>query len=128
MLVTSLAGFQGTPLVASYAATKAFNMVLAEGLWDELRARGVDVLACCAGATDTPGYARSAPSGRPARFAPRLQPAGAVAREALDALGRAPLVITGAGNRIASLVMRRVLTRERAVRIMGREMRRRYSL
>ena len=38
--VSSLAGLQGTPGFATYAATKAFNTILAEGLWAELRASG----------------------------------------------------------------------------------------
>ncbi len=62
ILLSSLSGMQGTALVANYAATKAWNRVLAEGLWWELGKNGVDVLACVAGATDTPGYRGSAPS------------------------------------------------------------------
>ena len=57
-----MAGFQGSPLISNYAATKAYNMILAEGLWDEFRESGVDVLACCAGATRTPNYLRSEPA------------------------------------------------------------------
>ena len=127
VLMTSLAGFQGTPLVASYAATKAFNLVLAEGLWDELRGRGVDVLACCAGATSTPGYARSAPSGPASFVTPPVQSPDDVARAAIRALGRRPFVVTGVANALASLVMRRLLSRRRAIVTMGREMRRRYG-
>ncbi len=127
VLLTSLAGFQGTPLVASYAATKAFDLVLAEGLWDELRDGGVDVLACCAGATATPGYERSAPRRRPSRWAPPLQSPDDVARAALSALGRRPVVVTGVANAIAAFVMRRVFSRRRAVVTMGREMRARYE-
>ena len=32
-----MSGFQGTAMVANYAATKAYDTVLAEGLWYELR-------------------------------------------------------------------------------------------
>jgi hypothetical protein len=127
VLMSSLTAFQGTPLVASYGATKAFNLVLAEGLWGELREHGVDVLACCAGATLTPGYDRVTPLRAAARFAPSPQDPGEVAREALAALGRRPLVVTGRGNRIASFVMRRIFTRRLAVATMGREMRKRYD-
>jgi short-subunit dehydrogenase len=127
ILVSSLTAFQGTPLVASYGATKAFNLVLAEGLWAELADRGVDVLACCAGATLTAGYERVTPGGSASRLAPRAQTPAEVAREALGALGKRPVVITGFGNRVASLVMRRVLTRTMAVRAIRREMRKRYS-
>ena len=64
LLMSSLAGGQGTPIVAAYAASKAFEIVLAEGLWDELRPAGVDVLACRAGPTRTPSYEASAPGRR----------------------------------------------------------------
>ncbi|MDR2136495.1 MAG: SDR family NAD(P)-dependent oxidoreductase, partial [Treponema sp.] len=40
VLMSSLAGAQGTPKLAAYAATKAFNAVLAEGLWKELKPHG----------------------------------------------------------------------------------------
>ena len=126
VLMSSLTAFQGTPLVASYGATKAFNLVLAEGMWSELKERGVDVLACCAGATLTPGYERATPPRAAGRFAPSPQDPAEVAREALEALGRRPVVVTGRGNRIASFVMRRAFTRRLAVAAMGREMRKRY--
>jgi short-subunit dehydrogenase len=126
VLMSSLTAFQGTPLVASYGATKAFNLVLAEGLWDELREHGVDVLACCAGATLTPGYRRATPEGPTAFFAPKAQDPADVAREAIGALGRNAFLIPGRGNRVVSFVMRRLLSRRRAVATIGREMRRRY--
>jgi uncharacterized protein len=40
IIMSSLAGLQGTPSLATYAATKAFGGVLAEGLWAELRGTG----------------------------------------------------------------------------------------
>jgi hypothetical protein len=49
VLMSSMAGNQGTARIAAYAASKAFNRVLAEGLWQELAQRGIDVIACCAG-------------------------------------------------------------------------------
>lgn len=127
VLMSSLTAFQGTPLVAAYGATKAYNLVLAEGLWSELRECGIDVLACCAGATETPGYSRKTVSGRAAFFAPRPQDPSDVAREAMAALGRRPVVITGRGNRLASFVMRRALSRRLAVATIAKEMRRRYG-
>jgi short-subunit dehydrogenase len=127
VLMSSLTAFQGTPLVASYGATKAFNLVLAEGLWGELQERGVDVLACCAGSTLTPGYERATPPDAGVGLAPKPQRPEDVAREALDALGRGPLVITGRGNRFASFIMRRIFTRRAAVATLRREMRKRYG-
>ena len=40
VLMSSLAGGQGSPGISNYAATKAYNTVLAEGLWGELRGGG----------------------------------------------------------------------------------------
>jgi short-subunit dehydrogenase len=127
VLMSSLTAFQGTPLVTSYGATKAFDLGLAEGLWSELRERGVDVLACCAGATLTPGYERVTHPASASGIAPRPQQPAEVAREALDALGRRPYVVTGRANRVASFVMRRILTRRAAVAVIGRQMRQRYG-
>ena len=56
ILMSSLAGSQGSPKLVTYAASKAFNAILAEGLWSELKEHGVDVLASIAGAIITPGY------------------------------------------------------------------------
>jgi uncharacterized protein len=123
VLMTSLAGSQGGPWLASYAASKAFNLVLAEGLWDELGERGVDVVACRAGATRTPGYTASRP--RPSRV-PLLE-ADDVARAALAALGRTPSVVPGLFYRFSALVMSRLMPRRLAVRIMGRATRRLYA-
>jgi short-subunit dehydrogenase len=127
VLMSSLTAFQGTPLVATYGATKAFNLVFAEGLWSELAQRGVDVTACCAGAILTPGYERVTPRRGTSRFGPAPQEPADVAREALNALGRRPLVITGRGNRLASFVMRRIFSRRLAVTTMARAMRQRYE-
>jgi short-subunit dehydrogenase len=113
--------------VTSYGATKAFDLVLAEGLWAELREQGVDVLACCAGATATPGYDRVTPEEAAGRWVPVPQAPDEVAREALASLGRRPVLVTGRGNRVASLLMRRVLSRRLAVGLISREMRRRYG-
>ncbi len=122
VLMTSLAASQGNPLLASYAASKAFELVLAEGLWAELRGRGVDVLACRAGATRTPGWEAS----RPRKEVPLME-AGDVARGALEALGRGPSTVTGALNRVAAFAFARILPRRTSIRIMGRATRRLYG-
>jgi len=58
VFVGSGAGLVGGPNVATYAATKAFDMLLAESLWAELHGRGVDVLGLILGVTDTPALRR----------------------------------------------------------------------
>jgi uncharacterized protein len=123
VLMTSTAGSQGGPWIASYAASKAFNLLLAEALWDELLASGVDVVACRAGATRTPGYAASKP--RPSKV-PLLDP-GYVAEKTLAALGRGPSIVPGAFYRFSAFIMDRLLPRRLAIRIMGRATRRLYG-
>ncbi|HEY5646140.1 MAG TPA: SDR family NAD(P)-dependent oxidoreductase [Pseudomonadales bacterium] len=114
LLMSSLAGFQGSPRIAAYAASKAFNTVLAEGLWHELRPRGVRVSVCCAGAIRTPGFAHAS-----GRDAPGTLDARAVAMDALDGLGRGPRSVPGWINRIAALVVGRWLPRRAAIGIMA---------
>lgn len=119
LLMSSMTAFWGSPLVATYGATRAFNLSLGEALWYELREHGVDVLVCCAGATRTPGFLRAAgPRG------PRSMAAAAVVREALGALGRVPSMIPGRFNRFGAFVLGRVLSRRRAIGLMGSQTRR----
>ena len=114
LLMTSLAASQGSAYIATYAATKAFNLVLAEGLWSELRRVGVDVLACRAGATRTPAYLASKPKSDFLLMEP-----GPVVTEALDSLGRTPTMVPGFMNRLSAFFLNRVLTRRAAVNLIG---------
>lgn len=122
VLMTSLSASQGGPLLASYAASKAFNLVLAEGLWAELKGRGVDVIACRAGATRTPGYAASQP-----KKSIRLMDPEPVVEETLRALGHRPSLVPGGLNRLAAFFLVRVLPRRLAVLVMGRATRQLYG-
>jgi hypothetical protein len=122
ILVSSMAGLQGTGWVASYAATKAFDLVLAEGLWFELKPRGVDVLALVPGNTDTPGLRSSRPrKGQEGWMRPED-----VAREALEALGREPVHVCGEANRKVMEALGRLPRAER-LRIMGENTRALYE-
>jgi short-subunit dehydrogenase len=62
-LVSSLAALQGTRYLTIYAAAKAYEMILAEGLWDELGDHGVDALAYVVGATSSSTWHGVAPGG-----------------------------------------------------------------
>jgi len=126
VLVSSLSGFQGQAMVGTYAATKAFDLVLAESLWDELGPHGVDVLAFCPGATRTPNFLASQPRPTGVLSAPLMEPAATVA-EALAALGHGPTAIAGRSNRLSALVLHRLLTRRALVRLMSRVTRAMYD-
>src|SRR6185369_6701906 len=71
VIMSSLAGQQGSPPITVYAATKAFGAILAEGLWAELRGTGVDVVACVAGAVETPGLAQTKTKRAPGTVSPQ---------------------------------------------------------
>ena len=85
IIMSSLAAETGAANVALYSATKAFDLVLAEGLWYELRDHGVDVVAIRPGSTRTPGWQSSQPPS--GDLAGVMEPADVV-RDALAALGQ----------------------------------------
>ncbi len=82
VLMSSLLAFQGVPLAANYAATKAYVQTLAEGLHLELAPLGVDVVASAPGPIHS-GFAARANM----RMGMGQQPKD-VAQATLDALGR----------------------------------------
>jgi short-subunit dehydrogenase len=127
ILMTSLAGLQGSGNLSVYAATKAFIRVFGESLWYEWKNSGVDMLTCCAGATATPGYINTHPE-KTGIFAPRVLAPEEVATECLKKLGRQPSIIAGRGNRVTSFFMQKVFTRKMAVNIMGDTTRKMYRL
>lgn len=127
IIMSSLAGFQGSGYLASYAASKAFARVLAEGLWYEWKAKGVDIIACCAGATATPNYFKTQPS-KTSFFAPRVQKPEDVVTECFIKLGKKPSLITGRGNRVAHFLMSKIFGTKVAVKIMGDNTREMYQI
>jgi uncharacterized protein len=97
VLMTSMAAMAGAGHIATYAATKSFELLFAEALWQELQPLGVDVTAVLAGATDTPSM-RASNEAFADRAADLAQPHD-VAVEALDWLGRGPVVAPGDTNK-----------------------------
>ncbi len=89
VLVTSGAAWAGGATLASYGATKAFDLILAEGLWAEWHDRGVDVLGLVLGATDTPSLRRVLDSKGGGSYGELADPT-AVAQEALEHLADGP--------------------------------------
>jgi short-subunit dehydrogenase len=127
IVVSSMAGQLGTLLVSTYAATKAFDLVLGESLWVELRRHGVDVLALMPGPTSTPGFEGSLPSEGKMPAGLRVMKPEAVVREALDALGTRPSLVAGRWNRVGGVLVQRILPRKTAVEFMARSMRSLYA-
>jgi len=58
VLVSSTGALQGIKQWVSYGAAKAYELLLGEGLWDEMREHGVDAFAYMVGSTYTPTFQR----------------------------------------------------------------------
>lgn len=125
ILMASLAGFQGSGFLSMYAATKAFDRVLAEGIWYEWKTKGVDVIACCAGATATPNFINTKPEKMGFFDAPVQAPKDVVI-ECFEKLGKTPSFVSGRSNKLITFFMQRILPRKLAITIMGDAARKMY--
>jgi len=61
-IVSSLAALQGARYLTIYAASKAYELILAEGLWEEFGDHGVDALAYVVGATASTSWHGAGPT------------------------------------------------------------------
>jgi short-subunit dehydrogenase len=112
--LSSLSAFQPVAYMSVYAATKAFVLHFSEALAEEIRSRGVTVLAVCPGVTRTgffdaagaPGWLQKHRSHSPER----------VVKTALHALERRrQVIVIGWGNYLLTLAVR-LVSRRRAVK------------
>ncbi|QRK05701.1 SDR family NAD(P)-dependent oxidoreductase [Archangium violaceum] len=114
ILMSSGSGLQGAPYYTHYGATKAYNIVLGEGLWEEFRHYGVDVLSLSAGLTSSPEIMKAVAQGHAKHG--RFQTPKEVAEEAIGALGKGPLWVPGRHNRrfylLQKLLPRRMIVQE----------------
>jgi uncharacterized protein len=110
----STVAFQSTPMMATYSATKAFNLHLGEALWYELKKYKIDVLALNPGGTNTE-FQRIASVGT----GPKPRTPQQVVETALNALGKKPGVIDGALNKTMA-VMGKFLPRKSLVFAAGK--------
>ncbi len=125
ILLSSLAGLFGTNLVAPYGATKAFDYNLAEALYHEFKSSKIDILACCAGATDTPNYRSTDP--KYGRIKPSVAKPARVSERTLNKLGKTGLYIPGLGNQMVYALLSRLLTRKSAANLMNKTMWKMYG-
>jgi short-subunit dehydrogenase len=127
VIMASIAGFQGSGYLSTYAATKAFNRILAEGLWYEWRPHGVDVIACCAGATATPNYINTNP-GKASPLEPKPQLPEKVVEECLRKIGKKPSFVSGAGNKFVTFLMQHIFSRKKAIELISDGMTKMYGI
>lgn len=117
LFTSSTAAFQGLPFATHYAATKGYDLQLAEGLWYELRPRGVDVVALCPGPVDTEGPRRTGVN--PAKVPVQIMDPRTVAVFGLDALGGGPVAVPGLTNRLLHALVK-LVPRRLATAVSGR--------
>lgn len=112
----SAAGYQALPLHAVYSATKAFDRILGESLWGELRAANVDVTVLDPGSTQTEFQTVAGELAHPGA------PVTAVAKAGLEALGQQPSVLVGWYNWLRANAATRLATRPIAILAAGKLM------
>lgn len=102
--VTSIAGAQPVPGLATYAASKAFVTSLSEAVHAELHGTGVSVTALCPGPTRTALWEKADMDEVPEKAGRFFMDAEPVARAAVDAMERGARTATpGVRNQLVSL-------------------------
>jgi uncharacterized protein len=116
LIVASTAAFQAVPFNSVYAATKAFDLLFAEGIAEEVREFGVRVCALCPGPTTTEFQEVAH---QPNRVTRMPETADKVARVGLEGLAKGKsYIISGVMNRFMKesqrIAPRRFVTRTAA--------------
>jgi hypothetical protein len=115
-LMSSLGGLNGNPYNAGYSASKAYDLVLAEGLWYEMAKNNVDVIGVLAGLTSSSTVVVddefTAKHGKPME-------AVDVVEQAFAKLGKVPSFAPGK-NRWLAILLTRILPRKKAIATMGK--------
>jgi short-subunit dehydrogenase len=118
--VASTAAFQPVPYMTTYAATKAFVLSFSEALWEENRARGIQVMALCPGVTETGFFVASKMDRPPARVS---QTAEEVVDTALRALKRGKSHVISGWTNFFVTESERIMPRSVVLRLVGSIMR-----
>lgn len=123
--VSSAAGFQPLPFMATYAATKAFVSSFSEAIAEENRPFGIQVLALCPGSTKTNFFA-AANIDRPIQVKGQ-QTVEEVVETALKAVGSGrSKVVSGWANFLGSIAGT-VVPNAISTRVVGKALRSRYQ-
>jgi len=103
VLMSSGAGLKGAPYYAAYSATKAYDIALGQALWGEFKPYNVDVLAVAAGMTLS-----TASEGFKHLDTSKFQTPQQLVDEAMDALGKMPMIVSEESHRANHEKMKQV--------------------
>jgi short-subunit dehydrogenase len=129
IIMASGSAEMGCSFIVTYAATKAFDRVFAEGLWAELSPYGVDVTTVMPGAVNTPGFRAALPAGHaPTKLMRPVDPF-VVVDAALEGLGTKINVRPNSGRLGAGLMglMILLMPRKRFLKIGDSAVRQMYD-
>lgn len=118
LIVASTAAFQSVPYITTYAATKSFDLLIAEGLAEELKPYGVRVCALCPGSTVSEFHDVAS---HPAKVRQqRQESAEKVARVGLAALAAGKSYVVSGGRNYLGVHMQRIVPRRFVSRIVAK--------
>lgn len=126
LLVSSLAGLIGPQFVATYAATKAFSIRLAEALSSELKSSGIDITVCMSGMAATPTFLASNPSFE--KMKPGMLPPMEIAAYSLSKLGKRSRCIPGWKNRMQYFILQQIFPRKLSTWFVNNAMKKMYEV
>ncbi|MCX8229730.1 MAG: SDR family oxidoreductase [Planctomycetota bacterium] len=116
ILLASAAGYQPTPWMAAYGATKGYDLLLGEALSTELAASGVDILTVSPGSTKTEFHAIAGAHNSALGV---LASVDDVVAQSLRSLGRRISFVHGWQNKLATS-MARIFPRSWVSQISGK--------
>jgi hypothetical protein len=117
MIVASTAAFQAVPYISTYAATKAFDLLFAEGIAAEVRRYGVRVSALCPGSTESEFFEVAK---QPEYSGRKPETAEKVARVGLDALAAGKSRVISGGRNWLGVEMQRLVPHSFVTRVVER--------
>jgi hypothetical protein len=120
LIVSSVAAFQPVPFNSAYAATKAFDLLFAEGIAEELRDFGVHVCALCPGSTTTEFQSIAE---QPDRTFRSPETAEKVARVGLQGMARGETCVISGGKNLLMVELERIAPRRFVAKMAAKMMR-----
>lgn len=110
VFLSSTSGYQAVPYLGTYAASKAFVLLLGESMYAENFKSGVDVLVLSPGPTSTPGM-ENLVGIEFSRLPMSFMTTSEVVELALSQVGRRPSVVAGLRNKLMLLLSQRLMPR-----------------